>query len=246
MTLRERGKKKMANYVISDLHGKYELYRKMLEKISFSENDMLYVLGDVVDRGPHPMEILLDMMKRPNVVCLVGNHEYMMFRCMKFLMQEITEESIREWQENEEYMTILTDWIYNGAEPTMAGFSKLSSEQKKEVYEYMLEFDLYEEVEAGGKSYLLVHAGLGNFDPKKPIWEYDIHDLVWERPDYETPYFQDRYVVTGHTPTMAIPENPRPGYIFRKNNHIAIDCGAAFGGRLGCLCLDTGEEFYVE
>ena len=27
-----------------------------------------------------------------------------------------------------------------------------------------------------------------------------------------------------------------------------IDCGAAFpafGGRLGCLCLETGEEYYV-
>ena len=37
------------------------------------------------------------------------------------------------------------------------------------------------------------------------------------------------------------------GYIYRKNNHIAIDCGACFpGGRLAAICLDTGEEFYSE
>lgn len=27
--------------------------------------------------------------------------------------------------------------------------------------------------------------------------------------------------------------------------HISIDCGCAYGGRLGCICLDTMEEFYV-
>ena len=56
----------------------------------------------------------------------------------------------------------------------------------------------------------------------------------------------DTYVVTGHTPTQHIAGNPKPGYIYRKNNHIAIDCGASLpGGRLAAICLDTGEEFYV-
>lgn len=30
-----------------------------------------------------------------------------------------------------------------------------------------------------------------------------------------------------------------------QNRHIALDCGAVFGNTLGCICLDTGEEFYV-
>ena len=64
---------------------------------------------------------------------------------------------------------------------------------------------------------------------------------------YKTKYFEDVYVVTGHTPTLTIKENPRPGYIYRINNHIAIDCGACFpGGRLAAICLDTGEEFYSD
>ncbi|MBR6834691.1 MAG: metallophosphoesterase, partial [Oscillospiraceae bacterium] len=52
-------------YVMSDIHGEYDKYRRMLEKIRFSDNDILYILGDVVDRGPEPAKILLDMMKRP-------------------------------------------------------------------------------------------------------------------------------------------------------------------------------------
>ena len=65
------------------------------------------------------------------------------------------------------------------------------------------------------------------------------------RADYDVQNFPDKYVVTGHTPTQNIEDNPRPGHIYMKNNHIAIDCGATFpGGRLDAICLDTGEEYY--
>ena len=36
-------------YVMSDLHGCYDKYERMLKKISFSKDDILYILGDVVD-----------------------------------------------------------------------------------------------------------------------------------------------------------------------------------------------------
>ena len=49
-------------YVMSDIHGCYDKYKKMLEKIALSEEDTLYLLGDVVDRGEHGMKILLDIL----------------------------------------------------------------------------------------------------------------------------------------------------------------------------------------
>ncbi|NCE64642.1 hypothetical protein D1159_08595 [Pseudoflavonifractor sp. 524-17] len=39
-------------YAVSDIHGCYEKYRELLKAISFGKNDTLYVLGDVIDRGP--------------------------------------------------------------------------------------------------------------------------------------------------------------------------------------------------
>ncbi len=75
----------MATYVISDIHGEYELFIKLLEKIRFTSADTLYVLGDVIDRGPHPIKALLKLMEMPNAVCLVGNHEVMALKCLKFL-----------------------------------------------------------------------------------------------------------------------------------------------------------------
>ena len=236
--------KVLKTYVISDIHGNYYAYIKMLEKIRFSEEDMLYVLGDILDRGPHPVRTLLDLMARPNVVCLAGNHEYMALECFQFLLKEITEGNLAEMGEDE--VEKLLNWQWNGAASTLKEIQKMDVQTRNEIVEFLSEFELFEEVQIKDKDYLLVHAGLGNFEPDRPIWEYELYELVWERPDYEMQYYPDKYVITGHTPTMAIEGNPRPGYIYRNKNHIAIDCGAGFGGRLACLCLETDEEFYVE
>ena len=72
-------------YVMSDIHGMYEKYLKMLDVIKFSDDDVLYILGDIIDRGPEPIEIILDIMTRPNIVCLKGNHKHMALDCMRYL-----------------------------------------------------------------------------------------------------------------------------------------------------------------
>ncbi len=51
-------------YIMADIHGMYELYLAMLEKIRFSPEDVLYVLGDAIDRGRDGIRILQDFMKR--------------------------------------------------------------------------------------------------------------------------------------------------------------------------------------
>ena len=45
-------------YVMSDLHGCYDKFIKMLEIINFNEQDELYILGDIFDRGSQPIKIL--------------------------------------------------------------------------------------------------------------------------------------------------------------------------------------------
>lgn len=53
----------MATYVISDIHGEYEKFMELLEEIELEENDTLYVLGDVLDRGKHPIKTVLKLME---------------------------------------------------------------------------------------------------------------------------------------------------------------------------------------
>ena len=219
------------------------MFMELLEKIGLNETDTLYVLGDVLDRGPHPIKVLRKLMEMPNAICLVGNHELMALECLEFLMKEIVDMTIEEL--DEKMLDNLVTWQYNGSKSTIDEFSRLTPEEKQDVIDFIKDFLMYEEITVAGQDYLLVHAGLGNYSPEKDIDEYSLHDLVWTRADYDKQYFEDTIVVTGHTPTQCIEENPNPGYVFRKNNHIAIDCGAYYpDGRLAAICLETGEAFY--
>lgn len=51
---------------VSDIHSFYGRYRELLRKLNFSPEDTLYVLGDVIDRGPNGFKILPDMAQRSN------------------------------------------------------------------------------------------------------------------------------------------------------------------------------------
>lgn len=72
----------MATYVISDIHGQYNMFIELLDKIDLKDTDTLYILGDVLDRGPHPIKTLRKLMEMPNAICLVGNHEFMAMKCL--------------------------------------------------------------------------------------------------------------------------------------------------------------------
>ena len=55
-------------YAMSDLHGESGRYQAMLERIRFSPEDTLFILGDVVDRGGiGGVDILRDVMARRNL-----------------------------------------------------------------------------------------------------------------------------------------------------------------------------------
>lgn len=46
------------------------------------DNDTLYIIGDVIDRGSSGIAILRDIMKRTNVELLLGNHEWMLLQSL--------------------------------------------------------------------------------------------------------------------------------------------------------------------
>lgn len=231
-------------YCMSDIHGNFKKYQAMLKLLQLKEADTLYILGDVVDRGGQSMEILMDMMCRLNVIPLLGNHEFMAAKMLKLLTREVTEENLHIL--NNDFMQGMLEWMENGGQATMESYKRLDYEEKLDILDFLADFSLYEEVRVKGQNYVLVHAGLANFAPNKPLQDYKLHELIFERANYEIPYFQDKIVITGHTPTRYIPENAGKDCIYKGNNHIAIDCGAWFeDGRLGAICLDTMEEFYV-
>ena len=231
-------------YVISDIHGDFDRYAKMLEKINFNEDeDVLFVLGDTIDYGSGSFDILLDMSSRPNVYPLIGEHEYMALPLLKKLSGDISEKAIASF--DAKTMQNFMKWGNVGGQETVRSFCALDNEDREWIVEYLEEFTPYEEVEVGGKTFVLAHAGIDGYCRSKELDEYDTEDFITHSPDYSIPFSGADFLVTGHIPTVEIHKGSK-GRIFRLNNHIAIDCGAAHGISLGCLCLDTLEEFYVD
>jgi serine/threonine protein phosphatase 1 len=138
-------------------------------------------------------------------------------------------------------------WTQDGGDVTAKQFSKLDEWDKEDILDYLSDASFYEEVHVGGKHYILVHGGLSNFSKDRSLADYDLSELLFQSPDYNKRYFEEEnvFLLTGHTPTLSIPGHEKPE-IYRKNGHIAIDCGCVFGGRLAAICLDTGEEYYVD
>ena len=222
--------------VVSDIHGCEEKYRALLVRLR--PEDTLYILGDVIDRGPGGIAILEDMMERENVIPLWGNHEYLMYRVVRHAGERVTP------KEAAELLTLYDLWTEkNGGLVTMEAWHAIPETRKKALLQYLASFRACAEICAGGNRFFLCHTGPRGFQRERPPESYELEDFLEEPPDYGRVYFPDRFLVTGHIPTGRIAESSL-GRIFRKNNHIAVDCGTVFGGPLGCFCLDTMEEEY--
>ena len=225
-------------YAMSDLHGCYGKYLKMLEKINFGTEDTLYVLGDVIDGGKDGIKILMDMMSRKNVIVIRGNHDDRAYKVMRFISQP------SDMFDGDEIGSLLRSWHLDGGGYTYATYMELDADERAKLVAYMSTFLFYKEIMVNDRKFFMAHTVPKKAEMQDPQ-KIARHLFVDGEPEYEKEYFPDKYIVTGHTPTGLIDEK-YTGKIIKANNHIAIDCGAVFGNPLGCICLDTLEEFYVE
>ncbi|MBR6028939.1 MAG: metallophosphoesterase [Clostridia bacterium] len=234
-------------YVTSDLHG-YPLPRflRLLDKANFSATDQLIVLGDVIDRyGDGGIMTLRWMMSQPNTWLLMGNHEAMLLSC-SFLFDTITDQSLAAM--NNGKIELLSAWMMNGASPTLASLRALFHEDPEvanALIRYLRDAPLYQLLEVEGRRYVLTHAGLGGFSPKKLLSEYTADELLWHRPLPDEEYFSDATVIFGHTSTDYY-GHQYANHLLRTPTWIDIDTGAGQGRHPMLLRLGDEAAFYVE
>ena len=225
-------------YIVADIHGCYEEYRELLRKINFSANDRLYAVGDVVDRGPAGIKVLLDIADRNNVILFRGNHD----RTAAFFLSNL--HMLDGPESTKRLSSSFKMWLSDGGNVTMNEFLQLSKDDRDKALDVLSNSLVSKELVVNSQKYLLAHT-VPEIERLDDYDEWTVDDFVMGEPDYEQVYFEDKIIITGHTPTSFIDVTYK-GKIWKENNHIAIDCGAVFGNPLGCLCLDTMEEFYVE
>ena len=236
-------------YVMTDLHGEYEKYKKMLEKIRFSHSDTLYINGDVCDRGDEPARIYLDIMARDNVFMIKGNHEMMAEEALERLFREHRGMGIDIFGLYSD--PELWSWFANGGDRTVISMFDETEENRHRILNFIKSLPYHRTVEVNGRRFVMVHGGTGDAPLGTLPDQIPPFDLVWTRPDFDACYFgeENTFLIVGHTPTFIIQRSNRAASIYHgKGDVIAIDCGAVYseyGGRLSCLCLDNLEEFYV-
>ena len=219
-------------YVMSDIHGNYEKFKEMLAKIRFGERDVLYVLGDLCG-GDEPIELILDISMRYNVLPVLGESDY---RALPLLTS--LDAVLRGQSADPETMARIAEWISEDGRSTVEGFRALDEDMREGVLDYLSDMALYEETQIGSQKYLLLHAGIADFDADTPLEDYMPEDFISESLDSKREYYPDVITVAGHAPTES-------GKIERTDYAILVDCGAEYGGTLGCIRLEDGEEFYV-
>lgn len=218
------------HYVIGDIHNNNKKFEEMLEKIGFSQEDHLYLLGDLFDRNswePDPIGVYFNLLKLENRCTVVrGNHDTWLAQHIMYYFNFPEKERKR-----------LEQYPYNSFELIMHRFTRVDMlNLAKEIMEWPLQVC----IEVGGVKYLLAHACTSMPDRVMIDEYYLMGDEAYEMflADGKEGYIS----VCGHTNIKG------DGKIWKNKlrNVYMCDCGCGFkSGRLGCLCLETKEETYV-
>ena len=219
-------------YLMSDIHGDIAAFSSILSQIGMTKDDHLYIIGDVIDRGPDSIELLRRVRSMQNTTFLMGNHEYMM---------------INRLRHPHDFFPMRL-WYTNGGEDTEDQFLRLPEGEREELLRYLENLPVQEEISVNSKTFILVHAcPMEKYKALQDHYESETECAVWERLDPRTKLPHGKTVVFGHTPTRHFQAVKGRMRIYFGDSRIGIDCGCAYPwrhGQLGCLRLDDMKEFY--
>jgi bis(5'-nucleosyl)-tetraphosphatase (symmetrical) len=102
----------MANYLIGDLQGCDSAFDRLLKKINFSPSrDVLFVLGDLVNRGPESLAVLERLMNYGDAArCLLGNHDLNLLAIAHGVRQPHRKDTLTEILQSPK-LPALTYWL---------------------------------------------------------------------------------------------------------------------------------------
>lgn len=225
-------------YVMSCLNGCYSDFLKMLQKISFDKNDVLFLLGDISDTGDEPMELLCDLSFRENVWPVCGDRDAATYKMLSGFVRMLKNGEAPD----QKFIAEMNEWAEGGGRVALDAFRALDEDMKEGVLDYLSDLAPYDTVHVGGTDYLLVHSGIENYSEGRDLDDYP-EDAFRTDGDNVALNYPGMTVVCGGRPLGG--EFSEASSIRRSEGRIELDCGAGHGGRLGCLRLDDGAEFYV-
>lgn len=173
----------MANrrFVIPDIHGCEQTFRRLLiEVIRLERDDEVFLLGDIIDRGPRSKEVI-DLVLRLqeqgySIRSVRGNHEDMLLKSCR--------------DRNDFHL-----WMQNGGLATLKSFGVEDGCEIPEPYRaFIAAFPFYVKLH----DFILVHASL-NFRITDPF--SDKEAMLWSRDTWiNKNLIGGKKLIGGHTP----------------------------------------------
>ncbi|HEY9642268.1 MAG TPA: metallophosphoesterase family protein [Coleofasciculaceae cyanobacterium] len=208
---------------IGDVHGHYDGLMKLLEVIAPNQDDQVYFVGDLIDRGPKSAQVI-QFVQEQGYFCVLGNHEQLLL------------EAFPEGDRVSQYA--LQAWLQSGGQNTVASYTdpELLLESISWLRTLPTHYDLGD--------VWLVHAGL---HPRLPIHAQTSQEFCWIREEFHStpkPYFENKLIITGHTITFTLP-GVSPGQLARGQGWLDIDTGAYHPKSGWLTALDhTNQQVY--
>jgi serine/threonine protein phosphatase 1 len=207
----------MRTLAIGDIHGCLRALDTLLAEVRPQPDDLVITLGDYVDRGPDSKGVidrLLELSKTLHLVCLRGNHDFMMQGARyNYAAQQ--------------------EWLLMGGKETLASYSNLPGGGRlNDVSENHWEFldrrcVNWHETER----HFFVHA---DADPQLPLADQSEYILHWKKLTAPKPHQSGKIMICGHT-------SQKSGKPRNWGHAICIDTYVYGDGWLTCLDIDTGQ-----
>ena len=219
-------------FVVSDIHGYYNLFKKLLEKIDLTKNDLLIILGDSCDRGENSIELYLKYIELREqgyqVKHIGGNHEEMLYESA-FISSYYRD----LWYKvgGDETVYNYTLYIKKNIGKNEKKFLDISNAEWLKKFLEEMPFMIVSD-----KS-IFVHAG---FDCSKSVEEQEVDYLLWNRDKFWENNNTGKNIFFGHTPSIS-------GEVREYTNNVfCLDTGSFFNYKLGAMEIKSKKMYYVE
>lgn len=233
--------------VTSDIHGNLVWFKELLSLAEFSDDDMLVIVGDIIQKGPESLKTLryvMELCEKTNVTCLMGNVDDFSVYCIYSLAEDNA-----EWFYN--FNSHMRDWYGSSLFFDMAlecGYDVRSAKQALEIkdeimsrFKKELDFIAYLPVVLETENYVFVHGGLR----EKNVADNEKHQAFnltkYDNFMWDTPHKFDKYVMVGHWPVRLYDKkimklNP---IIDKEKKIISMDggCGITKEGQLNLMII---------
>lgn len=235
--------------VVSDIHGFDHYLEGVLEKANYSADDILVIVGDMIEKGPESLATVRTILKlreqNPHIYPVIGNVDY--GKLMDFYDNSTVGDQYflktLKWTKQERtrgfFLDILDELDIDLNSLCLENIPSL----KEKIYAgYHVELDFLWHLPAVLESgnFIFVHAGIPT-DDLADLKEEDLFTYLKQDAFMNSDVSFEKIVVTGHWPVCLYRDdvdsmNP----IFNEEKHIiAIDGGCALknGAQLNALVI---------